>query len=74
MTLIISVAQIIVSVLVIALILIQDRSADMGGGIFGGSESGGFYQARRGFEKIIFITTVILVVLFGILALAHFLV
>jgi protein translocase SecG subunit len=72
MTFIISLAQIAVSVMIIALILLQDRSSDVGGGLFGGGETGGFYQARRGVEKLVFGGTVVLVVLYGGLALAHF--
>lgn len=73
MIFLINLVQIAVSVIVIALILLQDRSSDMGGGIFGGGETGGFYQARRGMEKLVFALTVIMVVLFTGLALAHFL-
>ena len=69
-----SIAQIAVSVLVIALILLQDRSSDMGGGIFGGGETGGFYQARRGLERIVFVSTIVLIIVFAGLALAHFLI
>lgn len=64
---IISLAQIIVSVLVIILILIQERSSGLSG-IFGGGGEGGFYQTRRGLEKSIFYATIFLVAVFGILA------
>lgn len=58
---IITIAQIIISVLLIAAILLQQR----GGGlspVFGGE--GGVYRTRRGVEKIIFISTIILAILF----------
>ena len=61
--------QVIVSVALIALILLQERSAGLSG-IFGG-ESGGFYQTRRGFERIIFRSTIVLGVVFVLLALAQ---
>lgn len=72
MTFIISLAQIAASVIIIALILLQDRSSDMGGGLFGGGDTGGFYQARRGVEKLVFGGTIVMVVLYTGLALAHF--
>ena len=54
--------QIVIAVILVVLILLQERSAGLSG-IFGG-ESGGFYQTRRGLEKTIFIATVVLAVLF----------
>ncbi len=66
----ISIAQIVVSIIVIALILLQERSSGVGGA-FGGSDAGGFYQTRRGIEKSIFIGTIIGVIIFTGLALAN---
>lgn len=54
-------AQIIISILLIAAVLLQQR----GGGlspVFGGE--GGGYRTRRGFEKTIFWATIILSALF----------
>lgn len=67
-----SVAQIIISIVVIILILLQERSSGLSG-VFGGSE-GGAYQTRRGFEKIIFIATIVLVIAFAALSLLNLLV
>lgn len=67
---ILSVVQIAVSILIIILILIQERSSGAGG-IFGGGESGGFYQTRRGLEKVIFIATIAFMIIFAALAVAH---
>lgn len=53
--------QILISVLLIALILVQARGAGLGEAWGGSSE---FFVSRRGMEKIIFLTTVILAVLF----------
>lgn len=61
------IAQIIVSILVIALILLQERSSGLSG-LFGGGEGGGFYQTRQGLEKFIFFATIFLVAVFAILA------
>ncbi|TSC82503.1 MAG: preprotein translocase subunit SecG [Parcubacteria group bacterium Gr01-1014_20] len=54
--------QIIISAAVITLILLQERSAGLSG-IFGG-DGGGLYQTRRGWEKMIFRGTVVLVIVF----------
>ena len=57
--------QLIISVVLVVLILLQERSAGLSG-IFGGE--GGFYQTRRGLEKIIFRSTILLAALFMIIA------
>lgn len=57
-----------ISVLLIGVILVQNRSAGLGGA-FGGSGSG--FHIRRGGEKRIFQATVILGVLFILTAIAH---
>ena len=62
---IINIAQIIVSLLLIIGILMQQR----GGGlstVFGGD--GSVYRTRRGVEKIVFIATIVLAVLFFLTA------
>ncbi|OGY99860.1 MAG: preprotein translocase subunit SecG [Candidatus Liptonbacteria bacterium RIFCSPLOWO2_01_FULL_52_25] len=62
----IPIAQIVTAAFLVALILLQERSAGLSG-LFGG-ESSGFYQTRRGLEKIIFYATIALTVLFIALA------
>jgi|YelNatPaOPRAMG01_1025707.scaffolds.fasta_scaffold31483_3 protein translocase SecG subunit len=54
--------QIILSIVIMILILIQERSSGMSGLL--GGEGIGFYQARRGAEKIIFYTTIVCIVAF----------
>lgn len=61
----IPILQIAASIALIVLILLQERSSGLAG-IFG-SESG-FYQTRRGLEKIIFIATIVTVIIFIALA------
>lgn len=63
-----SVLQIIVSVALVALILLQERSSGLSG-IFGGE--GGVYQTRRGMEKLIFGGTIVLAVIFAGLAIVQ---
>jgi preprotein translocase subunit SecG len=56
-----SVALIIVSVVLIALVLLQAKGTGLGS-IFGGD--GGIYQTRRGLERTLFNATVVFSVLF----------
>jgi len=63
------VAQTIVSILLIVLILLQQRGTALGSA-FGG-ESGGFYATRRGIQKKIFWASIICGVLFIIFALLN---
>lgn len=62
----IPILQIIISVLLIVLILLQEKSSGLSA-VFGGE--GGFYQTRRGLEKIIFIGTIVLAIAFAGLSL-----
>lgn len=59
---IIRIVQAIIGVLIIGAILLQERSSGLSA-IFGG-EGGSFYHSRRGLEKIIFIGTIILTIIF----------
>lgn len=54
--------QIILSIAIMILILVQERSSGMSGLL--GGEGIGFYQARRGAEKIVFYTTIVLIIAF----------
>jgi len=65
-----TIPHILIAVTLIALILLQERSAGLSS-IFG-SEGGGFYQARRGLEKAVFIATIVLTVIFVTLAIYQF--
>lgn len=60
------IAQIAISILIIVLILLQERQTGLSG-IFGG-EGAGFYQTRRGLERVIFVGTVVLAVVFILLS------
>ncbi len=65
-----TIAQLIVSVILIALILIQERSSELSG-LLGGGGEGGFYRTRRGLEKFAFGATIALVALFALLSLVN---
>lgn len=61
----ITIAQIIVSILLIIAVLLQERSSGLSG-VFGGG--GEFYHTRRGLEKIIFWSTIVLTIAFAVLS------
>lgn len=60
------IAQVVVSVILIILVLIQQRSAGLGA-LFGGA-GGTPYQTRRGLEKFIYWGTIAAAVIFAALA------
>ncbi len=61
----ISVVQIVLSVILIVLVLLQQNEASVGAA-FGGSDDGGMTHTRRGPEKAIFIGTIIVAILFAV--------
>ncbi len=61
-----AIAEVIVSILIVILILLQERSVGISG-LMGGDSA--FYQTRRGLEKAIFGGTIVLAVVFVALAL-----
>ncbi len=60
--------QIIIAILLVIAITLQSRGGGLSS-VFGGS--GGVYQTKRGAEKFIFITTIVLAVLFFLVSLSH---
>jgi preprotein translocase subunit SecG len=60
--------QIFIAVLLITAILMQARGAGLGEA-WGGSSD--FFTSRRGMEKIIFLTTVILAILFLLISIIN---
>lgn len=65
---ILAIAQIAVSVLLIAAILLQQRGTGLSAA-FGGE--GNVYRTKRGLEKTLFIGTIVLAVIFFTLALLN---
>jgi len=59
--------EIILAVLLVASILLQHQGA--GTGLTFGSGDSNFYRSRRGIEKVLFIFTIVLAVLFALTAL-----
>lgn len=61
----IPIVQVVLAVILIGLILVQAKGAGLSG-VFGGE--GNIYRTKRGAEKVIFITTIVLAVLFFVVA------
>jgi len=59
--------HIIISIVLIVLILLQDRSTGTSG-LLGGTAADASYQTRRGFERFIFIGTIVATILFAAVA------
>ncbi len=59
---ILKISVVVISILLVIVILIQERGTGLGG-VFGGE--GNVYRSRRGIEKVLFNFTVILGVLFA---------
>ncbi len=64
------IGQVVVAVLLMVVILMQNRGGDVGG-VFGGG-GGGAYMTKRGFEKKLFVFTIILAILFVLISLFAF--
>lgn len=56
-----NIIQIILSILLIAVILLQQKSSGVGG-VFGGSSN--VYSTKRGVDKILFYSTIVISILF----------
>ncbi len=54
--------QIILSIILIGAVLLQQSNAGVGGAL-GGGDGGGLYTTRRGFEKFLFILTIVISIL-----------
>jgi len=65
-----SIAQIIISILLIVAILLQQKGALLGAG-FGGGGDASFQHIRRGPEKKLYYITIILAVAFLALSIIH---
>ncbi len=65
---ILTIVQILLSILLLISILLQSRGSGLSGS-FGGA--GEFYRTRRGFEKVLLRLTIIIAVLFLISSIAN---
>ncbi len=64
----IDLALIITSIALIGSVILQSKGAGLGG--LTGGDTGGIFTARRGIEKTLFFVTIVLSILFFILAVA----
>lgn len=64
-----SIAQIVLSVALIGAIILQSKSAGLGG--LTGADTGGVFRARRGVERTLFFITIGLSVAFFAVAIAN---
>lgn len=69
MTLYLSIALIVLSVALIIAIILQSKSAGLGG--LTGGDMGGVFRARRGIERTLFYVTIGLSIAFFIVALIN---
>lgn len=60
-------AEIILGVILIVSIILQQSGAELGGAL--GGDSGSFHRTRRGFEKFLFILSIVCGILFAVSAL-----
>lgn len=60
---ILPIIQIVLAVILMVGVLLQQSEAGMGGA-FGGSDSVSTWRTRRGFEKFLFVATIIVSILF----------
>ena len=58
----------VLAILIIAAVLIQQSEASAGGAFGGADNWNAGYHTRRGFEKFIFNTTIILGIIFALLS------
>jgi preprotein translocase subunit SecG len=63
-----TIAQLVSGIIIIALVLIQDRSSGLGPLGAGGTE---IYQRRRGLERLIFGLTIVMIGLFALLSILN---
>jgi len=69
---VLSIAQLVIALILIVLVLIQDRGEGLSE-TFGGGQ-GGFSHGRRGIERITYVATIVGLVLFAIISLANLLI
>jgi protein translocase SecG subunit len=69
LVLILKYGEVVVSTLLIITVLLQNQNGGLGT-VFGGVSGGEFYRSKRGLEAFLYNSTIILGILFTIIALA----
>ncbi len=57
-------AQMLISIMLIVVVLLQTRGTDIGSAFGGGGGGGSSFRTRRGLEKTLFQLTIVLAVIF----------
>lgn len=65
---ILDIAQVILSLILVTTILMQHRGTGLGGAFGGG---GNVYRSKRGVEKLLFNTTIVVAILFVAMAIVN---
>ena len=63
LTLLLQIVQIIVAILLIVVVLMQQKGAGLGG-IFGGASGGNAFSSKRGLDKTLHVSTIVLAIIF----------
>lgn len=71
---ILNIAQIVLSVVLIAVVLLQNRGGGLGSAFGGGGGGENVYRTKRGFEKALFVSTIIISIIFFGVAIANVLI
>lgn len=61
-------AQLIISLVLIVVVLLQARGGDIGSAFGGGGTGGSSFRTRRGLEKTLFQLTILLAVIFVVIS------
>ncbi len=61
--------QIVLAVILVTAILLQRTGSQIGGAFGGGDNFSSAYHTRRGFERTLFIITIVIAILFAVAAL-----
>lgn len=61
--------QIVLAVILVTAILLQRTGSQIGGAFGGGDNFSSAYHTRRGFEKTLFIITIVVAILFAVASL-----
>lgn len=67
----ITVVQIVISIFLVIIIMLQSKGAGLGRA-WGGEAS--FYHTKKGLEKVLFITTIVLALLFFVVSILNFII
>ena len=65
-----NIIQLVLAIVLVAVVLMQTKGSTMSG-LFGGGDSSSVYRTRRGFERTLFQFTIVLAVVFFLIALVN---